>query len=85
VHYLSQALIEHYRERSEAGIDHYSARCLSRIWKAERFSWWFTSLMHNLPNEPEIDAKLHRAELEYLVTSDSAKAAMAENYVGLPW
>jgi p-hydroxybenzoate 3-monooxygenase len=84
VRYLSQALIEHYRERSEAGIEHYSARCLSRIWKAERFSWWFTSLMHKLPHEPEIDARLHRAELEYLVTSDNAMAAMAENYVGLP-
>jgi p-hydroxybenzoate 3-monooxygenase len=85
VHYLSQALIEHYREHGEAGIEHYSARCLSRIWKAERFSWWFTSLMHNLPNEPEIDARLHRAELEYLVGSEAALATMAENYVGLPW
>ncbi|MFG6439110.1 4-hydroxybenzoate 3-monooxygenase [Roseateles sp. LKC17W] len=85
VHYLSQALIEHYRERSEAGIEHYSARCLSRIWKAERFSWWFTGLMHQLPHEPEIDARLRRAELEYLVSSDAAMAAMAENYVGLPW
>lgn len=85
VHYLSQALIEHYREGSEAGIAHYSARCLSRVWKAERFSWWFTSLMHNLPNEPEIDARLHRAELEYVVSSDAAMASMAENYVGLPW
>lgn len=85
VHYLSQALIEHYRERSTAGIEHYSSRCLSRIWKAERFSWWFTSLMHNLPHEPEIDAKLHRAELEYVVSSEAAMASMAENYVGLPW
>jgi p-hydroxybenzoate 3-monooxygenase len=84
VRYLSQALIEHYREKSEAGIEHYSARCLSRIWKAERFSWWFTSLMHNLPNEPEIDAKLHRAELEYVVSSEAAMTSMAENYVGLP-
>jgi p-hydroxybenzoate 3-monooxygenase len=84
VRYLSQALIEHYREKSQAGIEHYSARCLSRIWKAERFSWWFTSLMHNLPNEPEIDAKLHRAELEYVVSSEAAMTSMAENYVGLP-
>ncbi len=85
VHYLSQALIEHYRERSEAGITHYSARCLSRIWKAERFSWWFTSLMHSFPNETAIDAKLQRAELEYLVSSEAAMRVMAENYVGLPW
>ncbi len=85
VHYLSQALIEHYRERSQAGIEHYSARCLSRIWKAERFSWWFTSLMHNFPDEADIDAKLRRAELEYLVGSEAALRVMAENYVGLPW
>jgi p-hydroxybenzoate 3-monooxygenase len=85
VRYLSQALIEHYRERSGAGIEHYSARCLSRVWKAERFSWWFTGLMHPLPDEPAIDARLRRAELDYLVGSEAAMTAMAENYVGLPW
>lgn len=85
VHYLSQALVEHYCERSDAGISHYSGRCLSRVWKAERFSWWFTGLMHELPGEPEIDTRLRRAELDYLVSSDHAMAAMAENYVGLPW
>lgn len=85
VYYLWQALAEHYRERSQAGIAHYSARCLSRIWKAERFSWWFTSLMHSFNNEPAIDAKLHRSELEYLIGSQAARKVMAENYVGLPW
>lgn len=85
VYYLWQALSEHYRENSQAGIEHYSARCLSRIWKAERFSWWFTSLMHNFNNEPAIDAKLHRSELEYLISSKAAQTVMAENYVGLPW
>jgi len=85
IHYLSQALIEHYREKSPAGIEHYSARCLSRIWKAERFSWWFSSLMHTFPQEQAIEAKLHRAELEYLVSSQAAQTVMAENYVGLPW
>lgn len=85
VYYLWQALAEHYREQSEAGIEHYSARCLSRIWKAERFSWWFTSLMHTFNNEPAIDAKLHRSELEYLISSPAAQTVMAENYVGLPW
>jgi p-hydroxybenzoate 3-monooxygenase len=85
VHYLSQALIEHYREHSEAGIAHYSARCLSRIWKAERFSWWFSSLMHTFPETPVIEQKLLRAELEYLVSSEAAMTVMAENYVGLPW
>ena len=85
VYYLWQALGEHYREQSQAGIEHYSARCLSRIWKAERFSWWFTSLMHTFKNEPAIDAKLHRSELEYLISSPAAQTVMAENYVGLPW
>jgi p-hydroxybenzoate 3-monooxygenase len=85
VNYLSQALFESYRQRSNAGLEHYSARCLSRVWKAERFSWWFTSLLHNFPDEPEIYRKLQRAELEYLVGSRAAMTAMAENYVGLPW
>jgi p-hydroxybenzoate 3-monooxygenase len=85
VNYLSQALIGHYHERSDAGIEHYSARCLARIWKAERFSWWFTSLMHNFPDEDGIHARLQRAELDYLTGSEAAMTVMAENYVGLPW
>jgi p-hydroxybenzoate 3-monooxygenase len=85
VRYLSGALIEHYRERSDAGIDHYSERCLSRVWKAERFSWWFTSLMHKFPDTGSIGAKLQRAELDYLVGSAAASTALAENYVGLPF
>jgi p-hydroxybenzoate 3-monooxygenase len=85
VNYLSQALIGHYHERSDAGIEHYSARCLARIWKAERFSWWFTSLMHSFPDEDDIHARLQRAELDYLTGSEAAMTVMAENYVGLPW
>jgi p-hydroxybenzoate 3-monooxygenase len=85
VNYLSQALIGHYHERSDAGIGHYSARCLARIWKAERFSWWFTSLMHSFPDEDDIHARLQRAELDYLTGSEAAMTVMAENYVGLPW
>lgn len=84
VKYLSQAFIEYYQEQSAAGIDHYSQRCLQRIWKGERFSWWFTSLMHRLPNEGAIGQKLQEAELEYLVQSQAASTALAENYVGLP-
>jgi p-hydroxybenzoate 3-monooxygenase len=83
VRYLSQALIEHYREHSDAGINHYSERCLARIWKAERFSWWFTSLMHQFPGEDPINTKLRAAELDYLLSSDAAQRVMAENYVGL--
>jgi p-hydroxybenzoate 3-monooxygenase len=84
VKYLSGAIIEHYREKSDAGLDTYSARCLGRIWKAERFSWWFTSLMHRFPGEGEIGLKFQQAELEYLVSSTAASTSMAENYVGLP-
>jgi p-hydroxybenzoate 3-monooxygenase len=84
VKYLASGLIEHYRERSDAGIDHYSERALRRVWKAERFSWWFTSLMHKFPNEGPIAQKLQEAELDYLVNSKAASTALAENYVGLP-
>jgi p-hydroxybenzoate 3-monooxygenase len=85
VHYLSRALIEHYADRSVAGIDHYSARCLARIWKAERFSWWMTSLLHKFPEAGAIGQRLQRAELDYLVSSRAAATALAENYVGLPF
>jgi p-hydroxybenzoate 3-monooxygenase len=84
VSYLSRAFIEHYQERSNAGIDHYSATCLRRIWRAERFSWWFTSLMHRFPENGEFGQKIQEAELDYLVNSKAASASLAENYVGLP-
>ena len=85
VRYLSRAFIEFYAEKSRAGIDHYSDTCLRRIWKAERFSWWFTGLMHKFPEAGAIGQKLQRAELDYLVGSRAASTAMAENYVGLPF
>jgi p-hydroxybenzoate 3-monooxygenase len=84
VKYLSAALIEHYKEKSSAGIDHYSEKCLRRVWKAERFSWWFTSLMHKVPDTGEFGQKVQDAELDYLVSSRAASTALAENYVGLP-
>jgi p-hydroxybenzoate 3-monooxygenase len=84
VKYLSSSIIEYYAEQSEAGINHYSGRCLRRIWKGERFSWWFTSLMHRFPNDGAIGQKLQEAELDYLVNSHAASTSLAENYVGLP-
>ena len=84
VKYLSMALSEHYAERSDAGIDGYSQRCLARIWRAERFSWWFTSLMHRFPDDGPIVAKLQQAELDYLLHSEAGARTIAENYVGLP-
>jgi p-hydroxybenzoate 3-monooxygenase len=85
VRYLSRALIEFYAEHSAAGIDAYTAKCLRRVWKASRFSWWLTSLMHQFPDAGAIGRKLQTAELEYLVGSRAASTAMAENYVGLPF
>jgi p-hydroxybenzoate 3-monooxygenase len=84
VGYLAQALEEFYRDRSEAGVNAYSARCLARVWKAERFSWWFTSLMHRFPETGDFGRKMQQAELDYLVGSEAASRALAENYVGLP-
>jgi p-hydroxybenzoate 3-monooxygenase len=84
VTYLGRGLIEYYRDRSTAGIDHYSARALRRIWKAERFSWWFTTLMHKFPETGAFGQRMQRAELDYLVGSQAARTTMAENYVGLP-
>jgi p-hydroxybenzoate 3-monooxygenase len=84
VKFLSNALIEHYREKSDAGLNDYSERCLRRIWRAERFSWWFTSLMHRFPDGGAIASKLQDAELDYLFHSESAARSVAENYVGLP-
>ncbi len=84
VKYLSSALIEHYAEKSDAGINTYSQRALKRIWKAERFSWWLTSLLHRFPDSEGFGQKIQEAELEYLVNSRAMSTALAENYVGLP-
>ena len=84
VKYLSTALIEHYLEHSAAGTDSYSERCLRRVWRAERFSWWFTSLMHQFPEAGGFGQKVQEAELDYLIHSKAAATALAENYVGLP-
>jgi p-hydroxybenzoate 3-monooxygenase len=85
VHYLSDALREFYAEVSTAALDAYSERALARVWKAERFSWWMTSVLHRFPNTDAFSQRIQAAELEYLVGSRSATAALAENYVGLPF
>ncbi len=84
VGFLAAAMRDHYLDHSEEGIDAYSQRCLRRIWKAERFSWWFTSLMHKFPEAGEFGHRMQHAELDYLVGSAAASTALAENYVGLP-
>jgi p-hydroxybenzoate 3-monooxygenase len=85
VHYLSQALREYYDEKSSAGIDGYSAKALARVWKAVRFSWWMTSMLHRFPDTEGFGARIQLAELDYLVGSKAATASLAENYVGLPY
>ena len=85
IRYLSSALIDHYRSGTTTELDQYSARCLRRVWKAVRFSWWFTTLMHRFPDTGEIGQKIQEAELGYLVGSRAASTALAENYVGLPF
>jgi len=85
VHYLSHALREFYAEKSAAGIDDYSRRALARVWKAERFSWWMTSMLHRFPDTDAFSARIQLAELNYLVSSKAATEALSENYVGLPY
>jgi p-hydroxybenzoate 3-monooxygenase len=84
VFYLAEALAEYYAECSEAGLDAYSARALLRVWKAERFSWWMTTMLHQFPDSSPFDRRLQRAEFDHLVGSRTAAQTMSDNYTGLP-
>jgi p-hydroxybenzoate 3-monooxygenase len=84
VRYLSQAFIEYYKEHTTRGLDRYSERALARVWKAERFSWWMTMLLHTFPDS-SFEQKMQLAELDYIFTSRTGASALAENYVGLPF
>ncbi|MBE0612887.1 MAG: 4-hydroxybenzoate 3-monooxygenase [Burkholderiales bacterium] len=85
IHYFSTALIDYYASGKSAELDAYSDRCLRRVWQAERFSWWMTSLLHRFPENGPFGEKIQRAELDYLAGSAPARASLAENYVGLPY
>ena len=85
IYYLSNALIEYYSEKNASGIDHYSSVALQRIWKAERFSWWLTNMLHHFPEKSSFDQRIQQAEFDYLCQSELAQKALAENYVGLPY
>lgn len=85
VHYLYTGLRQFYEEGDAEGLDRYSARALSRVWKAERFSWWFSTLMHRFPDQSAFEHKIQVAEIEFLRTNTAAQVAMAQNYVGLPY
>ena len=81
---LAEALIDFFEDGSSQGIDGYSARALARVWKAERFSWWFTGLMHRFPGTDDFARQMQIAELSYIRSSSAAQTTLAENYVGLP-
>jgi p-hydroxybenzoate 3-monooxygenase len=85
VYYLWQALRQYYADGDRQGIDNYSALALSRVWKAERFSWTMTRLLHRFPQQSPFDLRMQQAELEYLESSLAAQTSLAENYIGLPY
>jgi p-hydroxybenzoate 3-monooxygenase len=85
VRYLARAIIAHYRNGDSTMLDAYSGTCLRRIWLAERFSWWMTSLLHRFPDTDDFGRRIQQAELTYLFRSAAAQKSLAENYVGLPF
>ena len=85
IRYLFDAFVDFYKGHSGKGIEAYSSRALARIWKAERFSWWMTNLLHTFPQASGFDRKMQKTDFEYLISSDAAQTSLAENYVGLPY
>jgi p-hydroxybenzoate 3-monooxygenase len=85
IYYLYHAMLAHYQRGDDSGLDGYSAKALARVWKAQRFSWWMTTMLHSFPGSLEYDQKLQQTELEYLFSSEAAQRSLAENYVGLPF
>jgi p-hydroxybenzoate 3-monooxygenase len=83
VRVLADALIEWYSSGSTAGLDGYSEACLRRVWRAEHFSWWMTSMLHRSPGGDAFDERLQLSQLRYVVTSKAAATSLSENYVGL--
>jgi p-hydroxybenzoate 3-monooxygenase len=81
---LAKGLEQYYGTGSTALLDQYSAICLRRIWKAQRFSWWMTSMLHSFPDANGFDRRRQLAELDYVTSSHAAACSLAENYVGLP-
>lgn len=85
IYYLYHALVDHYQKGDDAGLENYSAKALARVWKAQRFSWWMTMMLHTFPDGISYDRKLQETELQYLLSSQKALGSLAENYVGLPF
>ncbi len=85
IYYLYHALIDHYRKGDDSGLEAYSQKALARVWKAQRFSWWLTMLLHRFPDRVSYDDRLQETEMSYLFSSETAMRLVAENYVGLPF
>lgn len=85
IYYLYHAMVDHYENGDDKGLENYSEKALARIWKAQRFSWWMTSLLHTFPDNISYDNKLQKTDMEYLFSSEAALTSLAENYVGLPF
>ena len=85
IYYLYHAMVGHYKNGDDTGLESYSAKALARVWKAQRFSWWMTNMLHTYPESLAYDQKLQNTELEYLFSSEKALGSLAENYVGLPF
>jgi p-hydroxybenzoate 3-monooxygenase len=85
IYYLYHAMLDHYLNGDDTGLAQYSEKALARIWKAQRFSWWMTTLLHKLSDNSSYDDKLQETDLDYLFSSDAALPSLAENYVGLPF
>jgi p-hydroxybenzoate 3-monooxygenase len=85
IYYLYHALVDHYRQGDDTGLDDYSRKALARVWKGQRFSWWMTSLLHRFPDASAFDRRIQDTDLAYLFSSQSALKSLAENYVGLPF
>ena len=85
IHYLFRAFVDFYKDDDEGGLQAYSEKALARVWKAERFSWWMTQLLHQFPESSAFDQRIQQSEFDYLKSSHAAQVALAENYVGLPY
>jgi p-hydroxybenzoate 3-monooxygenase len=85
IYYLYTGLVDFYKNNDATGLEQYSEKALVRVWKAQRFAWWMTTMLHTFPETPDYDQKLKEIDMSYLFSSDAALSSLAENYVGLPY
>jgi p-hydroxybenzoate 3-monooxygenase len=85
IFYLYNGLVDFYKKNDATGLEQYSEKALVRVWKAQRFAWWMTTMLHTFPETPDYDQKLKEIDMSYLFSSDAALSSLAENYVGLPY